>query len=162
MAWATAAETLTYTGITVTDDEIEQAQAMVEMFADVTEDANANMKSKNLRLLKMAVAYQAAWITEHPDVFTHVDVSTMLQDGLQFVSGHENAFLLAPMARRAIARLSWRRNRSIKTRLPKRRTMRGLHQIDYLGTSYNLNGASIDRKGSAFDSGDDGGMWEGE
>lgn len=161
MAWATAAETLTYTGITVTDAEVEQAQAMVEMFADVTEDANANMSSKNLRLLKMAVAYQAAWITEHPDVFTHVDVSTMLQDGLQFVSGHENAFVLAPMARRAIARLSWRRNRSIKVRLPKRRTMRGIRQIDYLGTSYN-NGAAIDRRGSAFDASDDGGLWSDE
>lgn len=162
MAWATAAETLTYTGITVTDTEIAQAQAMVELFADVTEDANLNLHSKNLRLLKMAVAYQAAWITEHPDTFTHVDVSTMLQDGLQFVTGHENAFLLAPMARRAIARLSWRRNRSLKVRLPKRRTMRGLRQIDYLGTSYNRGAGSIDRAGSAFDGSDDGGLWEGE
>jgi hypothetical protein len=160
MSWATTAETLTYTGIEVTDAEIAQAQAIVELFADVTEDAT--LSTKNSRLLKMAVAYQAAWITEHPDLFTHVDVSTMLQDGLQFVSGHENAFVLAPFARRAINRLSWRRNRSIKVRRPKRSTMRGLRQIDYLGTSYNLNGAAIDRKGSAFDSSDDGGLWEDE
>ena len=160
MTWATAAETLTYTGIVVTDAEVAQAQAIVELFADVTEAATIG--TKNTRLLKMAVAYQAAWITEHPDLFTHVDVSTMLQDGLQFVSGNENAFVLAPFARRAINRLSWRRNRSLKVRLPKRRTMRGLHQIDYLGTSSNYGGAAIDRKGSAFDSGDDGGLWEGE
>lgn len=159
MSWATAAETLTYTGIVVTDAEVAQAQAIVELFADVTEAAT--ISTKNTRLLKMAVAYQAAWITEHPDVFTHVDVSTMLQDGLQFVSGNENAFVLAPFARRAINRLSWRRNRSLKARLPKRRTMRGLRQIDYLGTSYN-NGAAIDRKGSAFDGSDDGGLWDGE
>jgi hypothetical protein len=159
MTWATAAETLTYTGIVVTDAEVAQAQVIVELFADVTEAAT--ISTKNTRLLKMAVAYQAAWITEHPDLFTHVDVSTMLQDGLQFVSGHENAFVLAPFARRAINRLSWRRTRSLKARLPKRRTMRGLRQIDYLGTSYN-NGAAIDRKGSAFDASDDGGLWDGE
>lgn len=162
MAWATTGEVLTYTGITVTDEELAQAQAMIEIFADVTEDADANMKTKNLRLLKMAVAYQAAWITEHPDLFTHVDVSTMLQDGLQFVAGHENAFVLAPMARRAVNRLSWRRNRSIKVKRSKRSTLRGRRQIDYLGTSYNLGNGSIDRAGSAFDSSDDGGLWEDE
>lgn len=120
MSWATVAETLTYTGITVGQDNIDAAQAMVELFADVTEDANPNLGTKNLRLLKMAVAYQAAWMTDHPDVFTNVDVSTMLQDGLQFTNAHANAGILAPMAKRAIDRLSWRRNRSIRIRQKKR------------------------------------------
>lgn len=122
MSWATVAETLTYTGITVGQDNIDAAQAMVELFADVTEDSNDNISSKNLRLLKMAVAYQAAWMTDHPDVFTNVDVSTMLQDGLQFTNAHANAGILAPMAKRAIDRLSWRRNRSIRIRQKKRNT----------------------------------------
>lgn len=161
MAWATIAETLTYTGITVTSAQLAQAQAMVEMFADVTEEANANISTKNLRFLKMAVAYQAAWITEHPDLFTHVDVSTMLQDGLQFTRGHENAMLLAPMARRSINRLSWRRNRSIKVRPSKRRTLRGATQIEYMGTMYN-GGRSYNSEGSSFDNTNDGGIWEGD
>ncbi len=72
----------------------------------------------------MAVAYQAAWMTDHPDVFTNVDVSTMLQDGLQFTNAHANAGILAPMAKRAIDRLSWRRNRSIRIR-QKRRNITG-------------------------------------
>lgn len=124
MSWATVAETLTYTGITVGQDNIDAAQAMVELFADVTEDSNDNISSKNLRLLKMAVAYQAAWMTDHPDVFTNVDVSTMLQDGLQFTNAHANAGILAPMAKRAIDRLSWRRNRSIRIRQRKRNLSR--------------------------------------
>lgn len=157
MAWATTGEVLTYTGITVTEAEIQQAQFMVEMFADVTEDAIVS--TKNLRFLKMATAYQAAWITEHPDLFTHVDVSTMLQDGLQFTRGHENATLLAPMARRAINRLSWRRNRSIKIRPSKRRTMKGLQQIEWQGSGSVGTSRS---EGSAFESSTDGGAWEDE
>lgn len=159
MAWATTAEALTYTGIVVTSAQIEQAQFIVEIFADVTEDAIVS--TKNARFLKMAVAYQAAFITEHPDLFTHVDVSTMLQDGLQFTRGHENAFLLAPMARRAINRLSWRRNRSMKVRPSKRRTLRGASQVEWMGTSYN-GGRAFDVEGSSFDSSTDGGTWEDE
>lgn len=146
MAWATEAEALTYTGITVTSAEIAQAQAIVELFADTTLDASAAglISTKNLRLLKMAVAYQAAWITEHPDVFTHVDVSTMLQDGLQFTRGHENAMLLAPFARRAINRLSWKRNRSIKIKRSKRSTSHGQRLIEYGGvfSSVNIDGGA--------------------
>lgn len=136
MAWATTAEVLTYTGITVTQAEVDQAQFIVELFSDTTEDASDQgfISSKNLRFLKMAVAYQAAWITEHPDLFTHVDVSTMLQDGLQYTQGHENAMLLAPFARRAINRLSWKRNRSIKVKRPKRMTNAGIRRIYYNGT----------------------------
>jgi hypothetical protein len=148
MTWATAAETLTYTGIDVTDAEVAQAQFIVELFADTTEDASdaGLISSKNLRFLKMAVAYQAAWITEHPDLFTHVDVSTMLQDGLQFTRGHENAMVLAPFARRAINRLSWKRNRSIKVRRPKRLTSAGIRRIYYMGTIDHIN---VD-EGAAF------------
>jgi hypothetical protein len=136
MTWASTAETLTYTGITVTEAEVQQAQAIVELFSDTTLDASdaGLISSKNLRFLKMAVAYQAAWITEHPDLFTHVDVSTMLQDGLQFVTGHENAFLLAPFARRSIARLSWKRNRSIRVKRSKRQSARSLRRVMYGGT----------------------------
>lgn len=141
MSWATVAETLTYTGITVTEAEVEQAQAIVELFCDTSEEASdaGLISSKNLRFLKMAVAYQAAWITEHPDLFTHVDVSTMLQDGLQFVAGHENAFLLAPFARRSINRLSWKRNRSIRARRSRRQTNAGIRRIEYMGTIDRIN-----------------------
>lgn len=157
MAWATTGEVLTYTGITVTEAEVVQAQFMVEMFADVTEDAV--LSTKNLRFLKMATAYQAAWMTEHPDLFTHVDVSTMLQDGLQFTRGHENGTLLAPMARRAINRLSWRRNRSIKIRPSKRKTMRGLGQIEWMGSR---SVGTANEEGNSFDGATDGGAWEDE
>jgi hypothetical protein len=160
MAWTTEAETFTYTGITVTAAEVEQAQVIVELFSDTTEDASDQglISSKNLRFLKMAVAYQAAWITEHPDLFTHVDVSTMLQDGLQFTRGHENAMLLAPFARRAINRLSWKRNRSIKVKRSKRMTSRGIRRIEYGGTiSSMIDGGAHETTDLSGD-----GPWESE
>lgn len=118
MAWASTAETFSYTGITVSQDTIDSAQAMIELFADVTiASSNAgSISPKNLRLLKLAVAYQAAWMTSQPDLFTRSDVGLMTQDGISFTSPHANSGILAPMARRALDRLSWRRNRNQRIR----------------------------------------------
>jgi hypothetical protein len=118
MAWATTAETLAYTRITVAQEEIDAAQAMIELFADVTEASSdaGNISPKNLRLLKLAVAYQAAWMTSQPDLFTRTDVGLMTQDGISFTSPHANSSILAPMAKRAIDRLSWKRNRNQRIR----------------------------------------------
>lgn len=118
MAWASAAETLSYTGITVSQDTLDSAQAMIELFSDVTEaSSDAGLISpKNLRLLKLAVAYQAAWMTSQPDLFTRSDVGLMTQDGISFTSPHANSGILAPMAKRAVDRLSWRRNRNQRIR----------------------------------------------
>ncbi|MCA1840198.1 MAG: hypothetical protein ABR585_12495 [Gemmatimonadaceae bacterium] len=121
-AWASIADVQLYTGISVSQENIDASQAMVELFADCIYNQTVDtsgaplIRAKNLRLLKMAVAYQAAWMSDHPDLFTHVDIGSMNQDGVFFVYKHENASLLAPMARRAIARLSWRRNKNIKVR----------------------------------------------
>jgi hypothetical protein len=126
-AWATIGETLTYTGISVSQDNLDAAQAMIELFADViynqTVDASggALIGAKNLRLLKMATAYQAAWITDHPDLFTHTDIQSINQDGIFYVHQHENSYVLAPMARRAMKRLSWMRNKNIRIRPSSRR-----------------------------------------
>ncbi|QQM45197.1 hypothetical protein [Streptomyces liliifuscus] len=114
MPWATTSHVTTYTGLNATAAQVEQAQAIVEIFADTTEDASdaGNISSKNLRLLKLAVAYEAAWITQHPDVFTNIDLTQVQQDGVVATMQHNNALVLAPMAKRCIDRLSWRRTRS--------------------------------------------------
>jgi hypothetical protein len=69
----------------------------------------------------MATAYQAAWITDHPDLFTHTDIQSINQDGIFYVHQHENSYLIAPMARRALRRLSWMRQRNIRIRPSSRR-----------------------------------------
>ncbi|MFI5473205.1 hypothetical protein ACIA6D_23565 [Streptomyces cacaoi] len=118
MPWAAVSDVTTYTGLTATDAHVTQAQGIVEIFADVTEDASEDglISAKNLRLLKQAVAYQAGWITQHPDVFTNVDLSSFNQDQVSGNLRHDNALILAPLAKRCIDRLSWRRNRGLRIR----------------------------------------------
>lgn len=113
MTWATTSDVTTYTGVTVTGAQVEQAQAVIELFADVTEDS-VQLAPKNLRLLKLAVAYQAAWITQHPDAFTSMDTTNVSQDQVSATFTHANAGILAPLAKRALDRLSWRRTRGLR------------------------------------------------
>lgn len=112
--WATTDDALTYTGIITTAAQVAQAQAVVELFADVTEEAL--ISGKNLRILKLAVSYQAAWITQHPDAFTNMDTTSVSQDQVSATWLHANAGILAPLAKRSIDRLSWKRNRAIRIR----------------------------------------------
>jgi hypothetical protein len=116
MTWASPQDVIDKTGMTVSDPVLKQAQAVVELFADTTEDASdaGNITAKNLRLLKLATAYQAAWITQHPDAFTNVDLTNFNQDQVSGTLAHANALILAPLAKRAIDRLSWKRIRSLQ------------------------------------------------
>jgi hypothetical protein len=118
MTWATTSDVATYTGLNVTAAQVEQAQGVIELFADVTESASDEgfISEKNLRLLKQAVAYQAAWITQHPDWALNLDASSVSQDQVSATLRHENALILAPLAKRCIDRLSWRRNRPLRIR----------------------------------------------
>ena len=114
--WATAADVFQITGSTVSDTDVQRAQFIIELFADVSADgASEFLSTKNLRLLKFAVAYQTAWMGQHPDVYTNVDITNASEDGLSFAHSHKNAAILAPLARRSVDRLTWRRpNRSIR------------------------------------------------
>jgi hypothetical protein len=116
MTWATAQDVIDTTGMNVPDTILTQAQAVVELFSDTTEDASdaGNISAKNLRLLRLAVCYQAAWITQHPDAFTNIDLSNFNQDQVSGTLAHANALILAPLAKRAIDRLSWKRIRPLR------------------------------------------------
>ena len=125
------------------------AQGMIELFADVIYNQTIDVSgapligAKNLRLLKMATAYQAAWITDHPDLFTHVDITSINQDGIFFVNSNENSSLLAPMARRALKRLSWMRNKNIRVRpglnrlIDKKYVYEGRTGTEYINPGFN-------------------------
>lgn len=106
-AWATIADVLLYTGQTVTEAKLLQAQDIIELFSGTTFLATDNLSPTNLRRLNRAVAYQAGWMVLHPDVFTNVDVDSVSQDGASYTPSHDNAALLAPLAKRHLARLTW-------------------------------------------------------
>lgn len=125
--WATTTDVFNLTGVTVTDAEIAMAQGIIDLFSEVSTlsafdgDGNSTgiISRKNLRYLMMAVAYQTAWMQEHPDVFSNIDTSTYSEDGVSATQSNTSAHLLAPLARRALLRLTWLRpNRSIKIGKP--------------------------------------------
>ncbi|WP_446579997.1 hypothetical protein [Streptomyces sp. LARHCF252] len=123
---------MTYTGVTASQATVDAAQLLVEIFADTTEEASdaGSIGSFNLRLLKGAVAYQAAWLMSHPDQFTNTDFESFQMDGLSVTNRHANSMILAPMAKRCIDRLSWKRNRSIYIRPMSKQRRNGVNDVD--------------------------------
>lgn len=136
MSWPTIAEALTWTGLTFTQTELEMAQGIVEMPAGTTEDASdaGRISSTNLRHLKKAVAYQAAWMREHPDAFSSMDISAMAEgsgSGMRIDLASDSATYLAPLARQCIKQLSWKAARSIRVR-PRNKVARQRIENRYL------------------------------
>ena len=117
MAWATDDDVVTITGREATQEALAGAQVIVEIFSGTTELASDDelISTRNLRLLKNAVAFQAVWLDAHPDVLEAMDVQGVSQDGLNAQYATANAHLLAPLADRCINRLSWRREIQTRT-----------------------------------------------
>lgn len=105
--WATVHDVYLRTGQNVSEQTLLQAQDIIDLFSGTSFAAYHQISPRNLRHLNRAVAYQAGWMPSRPDLFTHQDVDTVSQDGASYTPGHANAQLLAPMARRWLARLTW-------------------------------------------------------
>jgi len=111
MAWATLDEIGDYPSpIEVTDAHLFVAQDLVELFANVTEDATDQdlISTRDVRLLNRAVIYQSIFVANHSELLTSHDVTSASGDGLSAQYRTADAQLLAPMASRLINRLSWR------------------------------------------------------
>lgn len=128
MSWATADDVYTVTGREASTENLALAQTMMEIFSGTTEYASDAelIASKNLRLLRNAVAFQAVWLDSHPDVIDAMDVAGVSQDGLNATYAYANAHLVAPLAQRCLERLSWRREiRAGRARAARLRADRG-------------------------------------
>lgn len=118
-AWAQPSDVANYTGVIVDDSQVLQAQASVEIFCGRTFLVPQNtMRARDLYWLKLAVSYQAAWMPQQPDLFGRSDLSNISQDGMTITfdpATDGKARVCAPLARRAIKRLTWMRSRSLHT-----------------------------------------------
>lgn len=92
-------------GRDVSEADLFAAQGMIAVIADV---AGETLTDRDAGLLASATAYQAVWVAEHPDLLSAADVDSVSQDGASAHFAHDDARLLAPMARRCLHRLSWR------------------------------------------------------
>jgi hypothetical protein len=128
MSWADADDVVTITGREATVESLAAAQVIVEIFSGTTEQASDDglVATRNLRMLKNAVAFQAVWLDSHPDVLDAMDVEGVSQDGLNAQYANAHAHLLAPLANRCIERLSWKREIRVgRSRAARLRADRG-------------------------------------
>lgn len=116
MPWADEAEVLALTGANVDPSLLTQAQGVIDLFAGVTEAASVNLSTRNARLLRMATAYQAAWMHAQVDVTSRTDVARVEQDGVVVLPANADALVLAPLAARALSGLSWRNRQTVTVR----------------------------------------------
>jgi len=119
MSWATEAEVLSITGVTVTAAQLAQANSVITIFANRTEDAV--LSDRDLYWLKQATCWQAAWQKDQAGYTTRHAVTEVTQDGMQLVySGGDTPNLasvtLAPLAQRALKNTSWKGSKTLRIR----------------------------------------------
>jgi hypothetical protein len=105
--WCDEARVLELTAITVSSAQLLRAQGVIETFVDVDPADPGDISDRDRERLAKALAYQAGWMFEKIDAFTHTDVTQVSQDGLSFTYAHPDAAELAPLAKRNIDMLSW-------------------------------------------------------
>lgn len=108
-------QTLAITGYTVTLDQVNQAQAVLEVFLGKVE---AEIDSAyDLAILGRATAFQAAYMRDNAErIYEQVAVRSIAQtDGGVTMNTEMAAPFIAPMAFFAMKNLSWKRSRSVHT-----------------------------------------------
>jgi hypothetical protein len=119
MPWTTTAVVSTRTGKAVTTAQLAMAQGVLEAYLGIDEtDSAAWLKARDLRTLARATEYQAAYVAEHPDLFTNMDVVAISQPDLQVTFRQGGASTpppwLAPMAAMALRHFSKAGPRSVQ------------------------------------------------
>lgn len=114
-AWATAQDVIDATGVTVTDQQLAQAQSDIEIFTNRIYADTARIRTRDLYWLGRAVARQAAWQAGQFGLETRLDATQIQQDQVSsMLTG--DGLVLAPMAARALRRVSWMRSRTVHIR----------------------------------------------
>ena len=117
--WATAADVLSLTGATVTDSQLTQANGAIELHAGrLYTDAVTRTGTRDIEWVRRACAYQAAWMLSQPDMFARLDYTEVGKERGTPTKVTATAMTLAPLARRALGRVSWLRSRSLHVRAP--------------------------------------------
>lgn len=114
-AWATVQQVLATTGATVTAAQLAQAQDDIEIFTNRIYADTDRIRTRDLYWLGRAVARQAAWIAGQFGLETRLDATQIQQDQVSSTLTGDG-LVLAPMAARALRRVSWMRSRTAHIR----------------------------------------------
>lgn len=124
-SWASVDDVATYTGLTATADQLTRAQAIIDMFAGRTYDAQPRTGTRDQYWLKLAVAYQAAWLTAQPDLYQRIDLAAITMSN-RAVALKDDSLRIAPLAAKALSKVSWLRGRSLHAQSPFEDSFGGL------------------------------------
>jgi hypothetical protein len=100
------------TGIDVEQSTIDQALAIIELCTSADCSDLDVFHAKDRTWIKRAICYEAAWIPDQPDLFSRMGVTNLSQDGMSFQPAGQASLYLAPLARKALGRVSWKRTRT--------------------------------------------------
>lgn len=118
MVWATAADVTAYTGVPLPASPdptavMALANTVISGYANRTEAASAGISGRDLLTLKVATAFQAAWLVGQPDFLTRLNFRSSTVDGESIAFASEAQQSLAPMASRYLRNLSWKASRTL-------------------------------------------------
>lgn len=117
-ALTTPALVLTATGKTVTTAQVATAQAMIGLLTGLDLDAvPLPYSARDVRALTRAVTWQSPYVAANPNLAADLgDIASASSNGnsVTYKEGTPEARLLAPLARAALSRLSWKRSRSLR------------------------------------------------
>jgi hypothetical protein len=114
-AWATPQDVIDTTGVSVTGQQLAQAQSDIEIFTNRIWADTERIRARDLHWLGQAVARQAAWLAGQFGLETRLDATQIQQDQVS-TSLQGDGLVLAPMAARALRRVSWMRSRTVHIR----------------------------------------------
>lgn len=123
--WATEGDVASLTGVVVDSTQISQANAVIELHSGrlyslstlTNPNGVTNTGPRDTEWMRRACAYQAAWMASQPDMFSRLDLNAVTQEG-RAVGLKEYTLTLAPLARKALQRVSWLKSRSLHVRSP--------------------------------------------
>ena len=111
--FATADDVLEVTGYSVDDTDIRKAQAVIEVFAGKVESLITNVE--DLAWMRYAVAWQTAYMaSDENSIFEQANIQSLAQNDTKIDFGNKD-YVIAPLAQKAVRRLSWNRSRSVPT-----------------------------------------------
>lgn len=126
----TPAEIAVAVGVGMTDADVQTAQDVVELYTgrDINDAAVvAEMSARDVRRLKLAVQWQAKYLTDHPEVLSEVPVKRASANGAMVEKDGDG--ILSPLAARFLNQCSWAANSgpvsvtTLKPSLPYRRCL---------------------------------------
>lgn len=138
--WCTVDDVTNATGAVVSQSLVMQAGMTIDVACGRSFVVDGSrVGSRDLYFLRLATAYQAAWLVEQPDTYSRIDALDVSQ-GRSHTQLRDSALVIAPHARRALKRVSWLKTRSLHLRTPFTDGLSGGFGLDPLSSAADAYG----------------------